>query len=216
MDKTEKLLRMTEHPEQYSEEEWQEILADEECLALYEAMSLSTSAFEAADAQEKTADGLKEEEWKKFEARQFAPKRRSWSPMQAAATIVGVMMLAGIAYAAIHHWTATPQNPTEKNTPTEQQTMVTDTIIDSLKTVAPVEEQATGVRIFENTPLDEMATEIASFYHKEADIRSHQVHDIRLFYKWDREDSLESVVSDLNHFDRVNLVIEGMKLIVKP
>ena len=35
MNKTEQLLKMLEHPEQYSEQQWQEILADEECRELY-------------------------------------------------------------------------------------------------------------------------------------------------------------------------------------
>lgn len=42
-----------------------------------------------------------DEEWQKFEARHFAPKRKSWGWMQIAAAIVGVLMLSGIAYAAI-------------------------------------------------------------------------------------------------------------------
>ena len=38
MDKTEKLLRMMEHPELYSDEELRELLSDEECQELYDAM----------------------------------------------------------------------------------------------------------------------------------------------------------------------------------
>ena len=216
MDKTDKLLQMMEHPEQYSDEQLQELLADEECRELYEAMRLSTSAFEAADAKEKTAEGLAEEEWKKFEAAHYARKRRPWSPMQIAASIVGVMMLTGITYAAIHHFTAGPTtSSTEVNTK-EEGTEVTDTVIDSMKTITPEEVQAVGTRIFENTPLDEMVTEMASFYGKEVVVSSQQAHDLRIYYKWNREDTLESVVSDLNHFDRVNLTLEGNKLIVKP
>ena len=71
MDKTERLLRMMEHPEKYSEEEWQELLADEDCHELYEAMRLSADAFEMKDAQAKLSNGLKEEEWQKFEAKHY-------------------------------------------------------------------------------------------------------------------------------------------------
>lgn len=216
MDKTEKLLLMMEHPEQYSEEEWQDLLADEECRDLYEAMRLSADAFEAADAQTKASDGLMEEEWKKFEATNYTPKRRSWSPMQIAASIVGGMMLTVITYAAIHHWTASPGTPSLESISTEQRTEVTDTVIDSIKTVAPLEEQTVATRIFENTPLDEMTKEIASYYGREAEVLDRHAHDVRLYYKWDRKDSLDNVVKDLNHFDRVNLSIEGNKLTVKP
>lgn len=216
MDKTEKLLQMMEHPEEYSDEQLQELLADEECRELYEAMRLSTSAFEAADAKQKTTEGLMEEEWRKFEATHYAPKRRSWSPMQIAASIVGVMMLTGITYAAIHHFTASSTTPSTEVSPTEEGALVTDTVVDSIKTIVPDEIQAAGTRIFENTPLDEMVTEMASFYGKEAVVSNQQAHELRIYYKWNREDTLESVVSDLNHFDRVNLTLEGNKLIVKP
>ena len=49
-----------------------------------------------------------------------------------------------------------------------------------------------------------------------ADIQSEEAHELRLYYKWEPKDSLESVVDDLNHFDRVSLAIEDDKLIVKP
>ena len=39
MRKTEQLLEMLEHPERYSESQWQEILADDECRELYTLMS---------------------------------------------------------------------------------------------------------------------------------------------------------------------------------
>ena len=69
MDKTEKLLRMMEHPELYSDEELRELLSDEECQELYDAMRLSADAFEMEDARKKLADGLKEEEWARLEGK---------------------------------------------------------------------------------------------------------------------------------------------------
>ena len=43
-----------------------------------------------------------DEEWQKFESEHFAPKHRSWGWMQIAAAFIGLLMLSGIAYAAIH------------------------------------------------------------------------------------------------------------------
>ena len=61
-----------------------------------------------------------------------------------------------------------------------------------------------------------MVNELAVYYNKVADIRNAQAHELRLYYKWERKDELESVVNDLNHFDHVNLILEEDKLIVKP
>ena len=54
--------------------------------------------------EEETIDtsDIIDEEWQKFEARHFAPKRRSWGWMQIAAAFIGLLMLSGITYAAIH------------------------------------------------------------------------------------------------------------------
>ena len=57
---------------------------------------------------------------------------------------------------------------------------------------------------------------MGAYYKKEVDIQNTQAHELRIFYKWNRKDNLEEIVSDLNHFDHVNLAIEDDKLIVKP
>ena len=71
-----------------------------------------------------------------------------------------------------------------------------------------------SVRLFENTPLDEMVNEIAHYYHLEADIQSKEAHELRLYYRWELKDAIESVMDDLNHFDRVCLTVEDDKVIV--
>ena len=45
---------------------------------------------------------LIDEEWQKFEAEHFPKKRHSWGWMQIAAMFIGVLMLSGITFAAVH------------------------------------------------------------------------------------------------------------------
>ena len=213
MDKIEKLLRMADHPEQNSDKDWQELLADAECREFYETMQLCTDAFEAEDGKARLADGLKEQEWKKFEARHFASRQHLWGWMQIAAAIVGVLMLSGIAYAAVKLFTSA-------SIPKEAEHLAASSVG---KTSSPLENQSEEMtdsiaprRIFENVPLDEMVNEIAAYYNKVAVIQNARAHELRLYYKWERNDEVEAVVNDLNHFDHVNLAIEGDKLILKP
>jgi ferric-dicitrate binding protein FerR (iron transport regulator) len=213
MDKTEKLLRMADHPEQYSDKDWQELLADAECREFYETMQLCTDAFEAEDGKARLADGLKEQEWKKIEARHFASRRHVWGWMQMAAAIVGVLMLSGIAYAAVKMFTSA-------SIPKQAEHLAASSMG---KPSSPLEKQSEAMtdsiaprRIFENVPLDEMVNEIAAYYNKVAVIQNARAHELRLYYKWERKDGLEDVVNDLNHFDHVDLAIEGDKLILKP
>ena len=52
MNKTDLLLQMMEQPQHYTAEEWQEILADEDCRELYTLMSKTQSAIDAARADQ--------------------------------------------------------------------------------------------------------------------------------------------------------------------
>lgn len=218
MDKTERLLRMMEHPEQYSDEQLQELLSDEDCHELYETMRLSASAFEAEDAKEKIAKGIKAEEWQKFERK--AGHTTKWVPFllrretihQVAAAFICLLMLSGITYAAVQ---MVRQNKIggELKSPT-QEVRISNSY--QQQTGTQPADSIVKPRIFENTPLDEVVSEIAHYYNKVAEIRDEQVHELRLYYKWEPKATLESVVADLNHFDRVNLIIEDNKLIVSP
>ena len=203
-----------EHPEQYSEEQLQELLSDEECRELYEAMRLSASAFEAEDAKEKIAEGIKAEEWHKFEVKHFPQKHRSWGWMQIAAMFIGLLMLSGIAYAAVH-MVMNSKVGGDLQSPT-QEVPHRDGSLVATKEPSLIADSIAQPRIFENVPLDEMVREIAHYYNKVADIQNEQAHELRLYYKWEPKDALESVVSDLNHFEHVSLAIEEDKLIVRP
>ena len=171
-------------------------------------------AKESAHNEDIDTSEIIDEEWAKFESKHFATKQRAWGWRQIAATIVGVLMLSGITYAAVN----IVRGPSQKSQKQQATEMVA--IDNAQSTMVKVQSSASDsipqTRIFENVPLDELIKEIAIYYNKVADIQSKQSHKLRLYYKWNRNATLESVVNDLNHFDRVNLVIEDNKLIVKP
>lgn len=222
MDKTERLLQLTAHPELCSDEELQQLLADDECRSLYEAMRLSADASAMEDAKARLADGLKEKEWECFVMRNEKPepgkalKPRSLTrtiPFKIAASIVGVLMLGGIAYAAISSLTSSPSsNETELTTAPSHEGR------EQKNPSADGEETKTGegaFYTFSNVTLDTIARELAAYYHVEAVISDKKAHNVRLYYKWNQQEMLETVVADLNHFDHVNLTLEADQLIVK-
>ena len=188
--KKQMFLDMQEHPEKYSEEQIETMMDDLDRLP-----DVDTA-------------------WQKFCAAANSSLFTLHSSLhKVAASIIGILMLTGIAYAAVHIIShnagvderAQTQEVQNINSPKNDATAETLTA-DSIP----------QTRIFENTPLDEMVSEIAHYYNKVADIQSEEAHELRLYYKWEPKDSLESVVDDLNHFDRVSLAIEDDKLIVKP
>lgn len=165
--------------------------------------------------EEETIDtsDIIDEEWQKFESEHFAPKHRSWDWMQIAAAFIGLLMLSGITYAAIHIVSSSRSQQAEMAADT---TAVAPTLPSTADSKLSVADSIPQTRIFENAPLDEMITEIAQYYNKVADIESEEAHELRLYYKWEPKDAIEDVVADLNHFDHVSLAIEDDKLIVKP
>lgn len=185
--KKQMFLDMQEHPEKYSEEQIETMMDDLDRLPDVDVA------------------------WQEFQQTgQSSPRR--W--LKAAASIIGVLMLSGIAYAAVH--IISRNAGVDEETPTHEVQNINSPLNDDAIVETFTTDSIPQTRIFENTPLDEMVSEIAHYYNKVADIQSKEAHELRLYYKWEPKDALESVVDDLNHFDRVSLAIEGDKLIVKP
>ena len=208
MNKTDRLLQMMEQPQRYTADEWQEILADDECRELYTLMSKTRSAFDAARADEEVTDEMIDAEWQRLSK----PHAGMPALLKIAAVFMGVLMLSGIAFATIHivsHRAGGEDNQRNRSI-IGSQTTITQPVPVILPDTIPQS------RIFENVPLDEIITEMALYYNKVVDIQNGQAHELRLYYKWDRQDDIGSIVEDLNHFDHVTLAVEGDRLTVKP
>lgn len=215
MDKSELLLRMLENPEQYSDEQLLELLADEECRELYEAMRLSADAFQMEDAKAKISAGLKDEEWQKFsmthdEGSDGRTVRRHYSLSKIAALFIGVLMLSGIAYAAYRMALRAgddSQKPVQElpmaNSP--QQVLIEEPT-DSVKQT-PV--------VFENAELQTMLNEMATYYNYKVTFRSEAAKHIRLYFTWDKASKIEDVVATFNKFERIHINIENQTLVVE-
>ena len=215
MDKSELLLRMLEHPEQYSDEQLLELLADEECRELYEAMRLSADAFEVEDAKAKIAAGLKDEEWQKFSMTHDADSdgrtvRRHYSLSKIAALFIGVLMLSGIAYAAYRMALRAgedSQKPVQElpmaNSP--QQVLIEE----------PADSVKQALVVFENAELQTMLNEMATYYNYKVTFRTEAAKHIRLYFTWDKASKIEDVVATFNKFERIHISIENQTLVVE-
>lgn len=202
-----RLLDAQDYPETFTEEELQAILKEDDLRESAELMARLKQAYIGKETEDIDVDA----EWQHFASQK--PKRRSWGWMQIAAAFIGLLMLSGITYAAIHLVSSSRSQQAETAADT---TAVVPTLPSTADSKLSVADSIPQTRIFENAPLDEMITEIAQYYNKVADIESEEAHELRLYYKWEPKDALEDVVADLNHFDHVSLAIEDDKLIVKP
>lgn len=210
MKKTDLLFQMLEHPEQYSEAQWRDILADDECRELYVLMSKTKSASEPPEI----SDDEIAAEWQRL-SRSRAAVIPLWRKIAAAAAIV--IALCGITYAAVHtgffglHEQKTPQNEAQKpeaTAPRPVQATAVETANDSMPVVAEPQ-------LYDNVPLEQILSELSAYYHVDVEYRSQEVRSLRLYYQWEPDYPLDKVVEMLSHFESLSIHREGDKLVVE-
>lgn len=216
------LLELQEHPEQLTDEQLQQILADDEMRQLVQQLGFAKRAFKHDALKNDTPDV--EGEWEKFAAShseeleildegEYKPCLRAYlAPRKIAASFIGVLLASGIAFAAIqvvrNISTPKPQQPTTEQTTIEP---VTSLPADTVKAdTIPVEPYT-----FNNVPLDSMLTAIAAAHGISVEFENEAVRQLRFHFVWKREDSLSRVVEKLNTFEAVNIGLEDKTLVVK-
>ena len=215
MDKFEKILDIIDHQEKYSDEEIREILQDEECRKLYQTMMEVDSALESPSPINV------DEEWEKFsQEHQLQEKAThpitSWRKL--AASIAGFVLIAGIAFAAIHTYIKRSQETTQVTADTHPKVIKSD----SAKQVAatdslthPKPEKPAIHKTFENVAFEQMLSEIASYYDLQVKFENNEDKTLRLYYEWNSHSSIENIVKELNQFENVNIELQQNELIVK-
>lgn len=210
MNKTDLLLQMMEQPKRYTAEEWQEILANDECRELYTLMSKTQSAIDGAHANEEVTDDMIDAEWQRLIREKQEVKIEKYSFLKIAAMFVGILMLSGIAYAAIHF-------VSHNNAPKEQDELITksqpstsDSQISVTDTIAIPQP-----KLYDNVPLGEIFEELSNYYNVKVVYKNEDAPRLRLFYQWKPEYTLERVVEMLNNFDWIQIQVENDTLFIR-
>ena len=161
-----------------------------------------------------------DEEWTKFEAEHFKDGRNSSSSIlsffhstkKMAALFIGVLILSGITYAAIHMISSNPQSEQ-----VDQTVAVDKAQPSTINTQQSASADSTIIQpvVFENAELGRILQEIASFYQCEVVYKKEKTKRVRLFFTWDKKQSLDQVVETFNKFERFHIAKENQKLIVE-
>ncbi len=210
MNKTDLLLQMMQQPQRYTTEEWQEILADDECRELYTLMSKTQSAIDAARADKEVTDDMIDAEWQRLTKSHHSLSTIHCSLYKIAAMFVGILMLSGIAYAAIHI-------VSHNNAPKEQTAKVVTNAQPSTSTSQLGEPDTIPLqpRLYDNVPLGEIFEELSGYYHVKVVYQNEDAPRLRLFYQWKPEYTLEKVVEMMNNFDWIQIQTENDTLFIR-
>ena len=217
------LLELQDHPEQLTDEQLQQILADDEMRQLVQQLGFAKRAFKHDALKNDTPDV--EGEWEKFAAShseeleildegEYKPRLRAYlAPRKIAASFIGVLLASGIAFAAfqvvrnIH--TSKPQMATMEQATDKKP--VTSLPANTIKADIIQSEPY----VFNNVPLDSMLTAIAAAHGVQVAFENDAARQLRFHFVWKREDSLSRVVEKLNTFEAVNIGMEDKTLVVK-
>ena len=203
-EKLERLLKMQEHPENYTEEEIRQLMADDECRQLYEQMVHASDAIFA---------NKEEYELNDKEVASIHPSiKTEYRFKNIAAILIGVLMLSGIAYAAFHY---VYKNRTEEtNVPTQMATssMNQEQTVEGIRQDSSITVKPT---VFKNTPLKDIVQEIANYHQLSVVVNNHEAAALRLYYPWNPQMPAEQVIGELNRFEKVNLAIKDNQLIIE-
>ena len=222
-ERIEWLLELQEHPEQLTDDQLKQILADDEMRQLVQQLGFAKRAFKHDELKDNPQD--MDDEWEKFAAShaneldaldegEHKPRFLAFlAPHKIAASFIGVLLASGIAFAAIqvvrNISTSKPQLPTTEQTTDIEP--VTSRPVETVKAdTIPAEPY-----IFNNVPLDSMLTAIAAAHGVSVEFENEAARQLRFHFVWKREDSLTRIAEKLNTFDAVNIVVEDKKLIVR-
>ena len=221
----ERLLELQTNPEQLTDEQMQQILADDEMRQLVQQLGFAKRAFKHDALKNDTPDV--DAEWEKFAAKHAElldaldeDKTKSHSSFftlhslfqKIAVSFIGVLLVSGIAIAAI--WSLTPgHSPKGEGS---KYTQVADT---AKKVTTPLSTRrwagGEASYVFNNVPLDSMLTAIAAAHGVQVEFENDAARELRFHFVWKREDSLVRVIEKLNTFEAVNIGMEDKTLVVR-
>ena len=170
-------LKMLLHPEQYTDEQLDQMLDE---------------------ANTPMPDANKE--WAQFKAKHVVPQRRTKGWMQIAATIVGVLMLSGITYAAINHFMVIDEKP--KVAVTERKPDVKKVKQTYGVEMAPTKKAPV---VFNNVELQQIMQYVADGYDVKVEFKNKAARSIRFYLQWEADDTLQEIIDKINHFEKVQL-----------
>ena len=208
-DNIRQLLEMLDNPEASTEQEIQDIInRDEDTRETYRMMAEAKRSSRQHQAN-KPIDV--DAAWQKFNQK-IQPQQHSFGWMKIAASFIGVLLVSGIAFAAIQivRYTQqhTPKTEEVINTPKSANVTPADTLTtDTIATPQPI--------IYDNIPLEKMLPEIAAHYDAKVTFVNDEARQLRFHFMWHPQKGIEKVVSDLNQFERLNITLNDNQITVK-
>ena len=192
-----------------------------------ELLALTKQAFIKREVENESVPV--DEEWQKFAAEHAdeldalekdepptatIKKLMGLFPYKVAASIIGIVFTVGVAFAAIHIVRMVsnlkPQAIQTEQTISAKPTsaLPTDTVkTDTTANAKPI--------VFDNVALDKMLPQIASYYNKEVEFQNADARQLRFYFVWKQDETLDVVLHRLNLFESITVELKSDKIVVE-
>lgn len=228
MNKEELIIDLIAHPERYSDAQMQEILSDDEALAAYTALLEARMAIDKNSAEKVDIDAA----WHNFAAQNADLLEQHRQPettdtkhyflmkwRKIAAMFVAAVAVSGLAFAAIHTFTADRMTQKEKVEAVQKADVNAATAADTARAatekVEASEAKPVFKKTFENVALCDILQEVAKYYGMTVEFRNQKASSLRYYYEWNSANDVNTVIDELNHSEQVAIAIEGNKIVVE-
>ena len=221
----ESLLDMMEHSDQYTDEQLNELLRDDELRQTYQLISDTTSAYEYRRTSDKLTDEIIEEEWHKLMEKKSTSKPVHRYYRQVAAVVIGILTVSGIAVAAVSivkgskKRLATDSEVAITNNMTHTKTLQEKGSTRTTVTYSKLKEKKVGEILppkqFDNVMLQDIVQEISDYYGTKTVCRNPEAGQLRLRFLWNRDQSVEHAVETLNMFEKVQLTLADSTITIE-
>ena len=192
-----------------------------------ELLALTKQAFVKREVEKESVSV--DEEWEKFAAEHAEelealekdePRTATITrlmgilPYKVAASIIGILFTAGVAFAAIHivQKVSSPKSQAAQTVRSESSPSASALPADTVKTDTTTTVQPV---VFDNVALEKMLPEIAAYYHKEVEFRNDDARSLRFYFVWKQDETLDVVLHRLNLFESITVELKSDKIVVE-
>ena len=184
--KKEEQIRMLLHPEKYTDEQLDQMLDE--------------SNIPVPDANDA---------WEQFQKAHIAAESTTtWYKI--AAMFIGILMLSGIAYAAISHFIKMEDKP---------QVTLTERKPDIKKMEKTYGAEMTPTKkapvVFNNVELQQIMQYVADGYGVKVEFKNNAARTIRFYLQWEADDTLQEIIDKINNFEKVHLTLNEDTITIK-
>lgn len=203
------LLEMLDNPDAYTEQQIQNIINhDEDTRETYRLMvEAKRSSRHRQNKKPVDVDAA----WQRFNQK-FQPKQSSSNWMKIAASFIGVLLVSGIAFAAIHIVRQYQKQETPQTTDT---IAVANSSLSTLHSSLPEDTVTVQPVIYDNIPLEKMLPEIAAHYDVKVVFANDEARGLRFHFVWNPQKGIDQIISDLNQFERLNVTLKDNQITVE-